>query len=189
MHPLLRLALPLGLLVAACESAPNPAAPDTASLALSAQQAGLTSTFPNIDGSYGPIVLASCDGGYDLVYQQVGTVTIIETTDKSGNVTRLTSVWNLTLSVTNSVTGYALSGPSHGPDHLTFNSDGTARLIQVGLLGRLSTPDGGTQLVDAGTVEFLIGENGEVSIVEMRGPHPNHEGYPERTVLCALTNH
>lgn len=182
MHPLLRLALPLVLLAAACERVPDPAAPYGRPLAL-------TSTLPNVDGGYGPIVLASCDGGYDLVYQQVGTVTIIETTDKTGNVTRLQFVWNLTLSVTNSVTGYALSGPSHGPDHMTFNSDGTTQLLQIGLLGRLRTPDGETQLVDAGTVEFLIDENGEVSIVETHGPHPNHEGYPDRTVLCALTNH
>jgi len=186
---LLHLAFPLTLLAAACEPVADPAAPDVASLRLSAQQGGRTSTFPNLDGSYGPVVLASCDGGYDLVYQQVGTVTVIETTDKTGNITRLHNVWNLTLSVTNSVTGYALSGPSHGPDLITFNSDGTARLLQAGLLGRLSTPDGGTQLVDAGTVEFLIDENGGVSIVEMHGPHPNHEGYPERPVLCALTNH
>jgi len=186
---LLPLPFPLALLAAACEPVPNPIAPDVTSLRLSAQQGSRTSTFPNLDGSFGPVMLASCDEGYDLFYQQVGTVTVIETTDKTGNITKLQNVWNLTLSVTNSVTGYALSGPSHGPDHITFNSDGTARLLQIGLLGRLSTPDGGTQLVDAGTVEFLIDENGRVSIVEMHGPHPNHEGFPERPVLCALTNH
>ena len=187
MRALLRLAIPLTLLVAACESVPEPAAPIVTSLALSAQQVGHTSTYPNVDGGFGPFVVVSCDGGYDLIYQQVGTVTIIETTDKAGNTRRLQFVWNLTASYTNSVTGYSISGPSYGPDQTTFNSDGTSRFIQVGIIVHLKTPDG-ENLVDAGRLEFLIDENG-ISLVEMSGPHPIHEDFPERPVLCALINH
>lgn len=188
MRALFHLAIPLALLAAACEPIPDPAAPDAGSPRFSAQQGGHTSVLPNVDGSYGPAVVASCDGGYDLVYQQVGTVTIIETTDKAGNVTRLQFVWNLTASYTNSVTGYSISGPSYGPDRTTFNSDGTSRFIQVGIIVHLKTPDG-ENLVDAGRLEFLIDENGDISLVEMSGPHPIHEGFPERPVLCALINH
>jgi len=114
-------------------------------------------------------------------------VTIIETTDKAGDVTRLQFVWNLTASYTNAVTGYSISGPSYGPDQTTFNSDGTSRFIQVGIIVHLKTPDG-ENLVDAGRLEFLIDANG-ISLVEMSGPHPIHEGFPERPVLCALINH
>jgi len=187
MRTLLRLAIPLALLAAACEPVPNPAAPDVASPRFSAQQGGHTSVFPNVDGSFGPFVLASCDGGYDLIYQQEGSVTVIEMTDKAGNITKLQFVWNLTASYTNSVTGYSISGPSHGPDQTTFNSDGTSQFVQVGLIVHLKTPDG-ENLVDAGRLEFLIDENG-ISLVEMSGPHPIHEGFPERPVLCALINH
>lgn len=188
MDALLRLAIPLALLAAACEPVPDPTAPDVPSPRFSAQQGGRTSVLPNVDGSFGPAVLASCEGGYDLIYQQVGTVTIIETTDNAGNIRKLQFVWNLTISVINSVTGYSLSGPSYGPDQTTFNSDGTTRLVQYGLLLHLKTPDG-TQLVDAGTVEFLFDANGGVTLVAMHGPHPDHEGFPERPVLCALINH
>jgi len=169
--------------LAACGSAPDAAAPDLASLGLSPR----TMTMPNVDGSLGPFMLASCDEGYDLIYRQDGTVTIIETTDKAGNITKLRFVWNLTASYTNSVTGYSISGPSHGPDQTTFNSDGTSRFIQVGLIVHLKTPDG-TNLVDAGRLEFLIDENG-ISLVEISGPHPIHDGFPQRPVLCALINH
>jgi len=185
---LLHLAFPLTLLVAACEPIADPAAPDFGSMRLSAQQGGHTSTLPNVDVSFGPDVLASCDGGYDLVYRLFGTVTIIETTDRAGNITKLQFVWNLTISLTNSVTGYRLSGPSYGPDQTTLNSDGSTRFVQVGLLLHLKTPDG-TQLLDAGRIEFRIDENGRVTLVEMKGPHPDHEGFPERPVLCALINH
>ena len=63
-----------------------------------------------------------------------------------------------------------------------------SRLIQYGLLLHLKLPDG-TQLLDAGTVEFFIDQNGGVTLVAMQGPHPDHEGFPERPVLCALLNH
>lgn len=186
MRALFHLTIPLALL-AACEPVADPVAPDVASLRLSVQPGGRTSTFPNVDGGFGPFVLTSCDGGYDLIYQQVGTVTIIETTDKAGDITRLQFVWNLTASYTNAVTRYSISGPSHGPDQTTFNPDGTSRFIQVGIIVHLQTPDG-EKLVDAGRLEFLIDENG-ISLVRMSGPHPIHEGFPERPVLCALINH
>jgi len=188
MRALLHLAIPLAVLTAACEPGADPAAPDVASPRFSAHQGGSVSVFPNVDGSFGPFVVASCDGGYDLIYQQVGTVTIIETTDKAGNVTRLQFVWNLTASYTNSVTGYSISGPSYGPDQTTLNSDGTSRFIQVGIIVHLKTPDG-ENLVDAGRLEFRIDANGGISLVETSGPHPIHEGFPERPVLCALINH
>jgi hypothetical protein len=188
MRALLHFAIPFALLAASCEPAPDPAAPDGGSPRLSAQRAGGVSVFPNVDGGFGPFVLVSCDEGYDLIYQQVGTVTIIETTDKADNVTRLQFVWNLTASYTNSVTGYSISGPSYGPDQTTFNSDGTSRFIQVGIIVHLKTPDG-ENLVDAGRLEFLIDVYGDISLVEMSGPHPIHEGFPERPVLCALINH
>jgi hypothetical protein len=170
-------------LLAACGSVPDAAAPDIGSLGLAAR----TSTMPNVDGSFGPFALASCDGGYDLVYRQTGTVTVIVATDKAGNITRLQNVWNLTASYTNSVTGYSISGPSHGPDQTTFHTDGTSRLVQYGLIVHLKTPDG-IHLVDAGRIEFLVEETA-ISLVEVSGPHPIHEGFPERPVLCALTNH
>jgi hypothetical protein len=159
--------------------------PSAPSLGIAAQRA--TSTFPNVDGSFGPFVLASCNGGYDLVYEQSGTVTMIVTTDGAGNLTRVQNVWNLTARYTNSVTGYSISGPSHGPDQLTFNTDGTQRLVQYGLIVNLRTPDG-IHLVDVGRIEFLIDVNG-ITLVGMSGPHPIHEGFPERPVLCALVNH
>jgi hypothetical protein len=114
-------------------------------------------------------------------------VTVIVTTDRVGNITRLQNVWNLTASYTNSVTGYSIFGPSHGPDVTTFNTDGTSRLVQYGPIVHLRTPDG-THLVDAGRIEFLIDANG-LSLVRVSGPHPIHEGFPERPVLCALINH
>jgi hypothetical protein len=147
-----------------------------------------TKTFPNVDGSFGPAVLASCDGGYDLIFRFNGTVTIIETMDPAGNITKLQNVWNLTISISNSVTGYTVSGPSYGPDQTTFNVDGTSRLVQYGLLLHLKLPDG-TQLLDVGTVEFFFDQNGGVTLVGMHGPHPDHEGFPERPVLCGLLNH
>lgn len=172
------------LLLAGCEvdTRDLPSAP---SLGIAAQRA--TSTFPNVDGSFGPFVLASCEGGYDLVYQQTGTVTMIVSTDRAGNITIVQSVWNLTATYTNSLTGYSISGPSHGPDRLTFNPDGTSRLVQYGLIVHLRTPDG-IQLVDVGRIEFLIDGNG-ITLVGMSGPHPIHDGFPERPVLCALINH
>lgn len=184
MSPRRLIALVALALVAACEidSGSWPAAP---SLGIAAQRA--TATHPNVDGSFGPFVLASCEGGYDLVYQQTGTVTVIVLTDGAGNITRVQSVWNLTATYTNSRTGYSIAGPSHGPDRLTFNSDGTSRLVQYGLIVHLKTTDG-IQLVDAGTIAFLIDVNG-VSLVGMSGPHPVHEGFPQRPVLCALVNH
>lgn len=182
------LAIPVVLLAAACESVSDPGVPDVGSPRPSAEAARLTSVLANVDGSFGSAFLTSCNEGYDLIYQYTGTVTIIETTDKSSNITNLQFVWNLTLALFNSATGYSLSGPSYGPDHWTFNSDGTSRLVQTGLLLHLKTPDG-TQLIDAGSVEFLIDENGGVTLVGMHGPHPDHEGFPERPVLCALLNH
>lgn len=187
MRPLHHLAIPFALLVAACEPAAAPVTPDDTSPFFAAQQGSRVSVFPNLDGSFGPFVLASCDGGYDLIYQQIGTVTAIVTTDAAGNITKVQNVWNLTASYTNSVTGYSISGPSYGPDQTTFNSDGTSRLIQVGLIVVLKAPDG-IHLVDAGRLEFLIDANG-VSLVKAFGPHPIHEDFPERPVLCALINH
>ena len=187
MRAVFHLAIPLALLAVGCESVPDPVAPDATSPLFSAQQGGRTSVFPNVDGGFGPFVVASCDGGYDLIYQQVGTVTIIETTDKAGNIRKLQFVWNLTASYTNSVSGYSISGPSYGPDQTTFNSDGTSQFVQVGIIVHLKTPDG-ENLVDAGRLEFLIDENG-ISLVDMSGPHPIHEDFPERPVLCALINH
>ncbi len=182
-HHRVILLVPL-VLLAGCEVATRdlPSAP---SLAIAPQRA--TSTFPNVDGSFGPFVLASCTGGYDLVYEQTGTVTMIVTTDGAGNITRVQSVWNLTASYTNSVTGYSISGPSHGPDQLTFTTDGTQRLVQYGIIVHLKAPDG-IHLVDVGRIEFLIDANG-ITLVGMSGPHPIHEGFPERPVLCALINH
>ena len=196
MRPLFSLAISLALFAAACDRVPEPAAPDLASalpdapsaLRVSAQQGTHTVTYPNIDASFGPAVLASCEGGYDLLFEIAGTVTVIATIDGAGNITRLQNVWNSTVSIANSVTGYSVSGPSSGPDQTTFNSDGTSRLVQYGLLLHLKLPDG-TQLLDAGTVEFLIDANGGLTLVAMHGPHPDHEGFPERPVLCALLNH
>ena len=187
MRPFHHLAIPFALLAAACEPVADRTAPDVAAALFSAQQGSHTSVFPNIDGSFGPFVLASCEGGYDLIYQQTGTVTVIVTTDAAGNITKVQNVWNLTASYTNSVTGYSISGPSYGPDQTTFNSDGTSRLIQVGLIVVLKTPDG-IHLVDAGRLEFLIDADG-ISLVKALGPHPIHEDFPERPVLCALINH
>lgn len=175
------------LLACGPESRVPPSAPSTSALQTTAAQ-GHTKVFPNVDGSFGPAVLATCDEGYDLIFQFKGTVTIIETIDRTGNITKLQNVWNLTVYISNSVTGYSVFGPSYGPDQTTFNSDGTSRLVQYGLLLHLKTPDG-TQLIDAGSVEFLIDENGGVTLVGMHGPHPDHEGFPERPVLCALLNH
>ena len=186
--PLLQLAIPLALLAAACEPLPDPMRPGLTSPTLSTQQGVRTSVFPNLDGSFGPIVLASCEEGYDLIYRQEGTVTVIETTDQDGIIQRLQFVWDLTLTVSNAETGFSLSGPSHGPDQITFNSDGTVRLVQLGLVGMLKSEDGSPLTIDAGRIEFRIDESG-ASIVEMYGPHPHHEGYPERPVLCALVNH
>ena len=182
------LLAPLALLLACGpESRLLPSAPSITALQTAAAQSR-TKVFPNVDGSFGPAVLATCDEGYDLIFQFKGTVTIIETIDGAGNITKLQNVWNLTVYISNSVTGYTVFGPSYGPDQTTFNSDGTSRLVQYGLLLHLKTPDG-TQLIDAGSVEFLIEENGGVTLIGMHGPHPDHEGFPERPVLCALLNH
>ena len=189
MRPLPRLVVPVVLMTAACESVAGPVLRERpATLRASAQQGTHTRVLPNVDGSFGPAVLASCAEGYDLIFQFTGTVTIIETIDQAGNITKLQNVWNLAVSIANSVTGYVVSGPSYGPDQTTFNSDGTSRLIQYGLLLHLKLPDG-TQLLDAGTVEFFLDQNGGVTLVAMQGPHPDHEGFPERPVLCALLNH
>jgi hypothetical protein len=187
MRAVFHLAIPLALLAVGCESVPDPVAPDATSPLFSAQAGSHTSVFANVNGDFGPFVIASCEGGYDLIYQQTGTVTVIVTTDATGNITKVQDVWNLTASYTNSVTGYSISGPSYGPDQTTFNSDGTSRLIQVGLIVVLKTPDG-IHLVDAGRLEFLIDANG-ISLVQALGPHPIHEDFPERPVLCALINH
>ena len=182
------LLAPLAFLLACGpESRVLSSAPSITALQTAAAQSR-TRVFPNVDGSFGPAVLATCDEGYDLVFQFKGTVTIIETIDGAGNIIKLQSVWNLTVYISNSVTGYTLFGPSYGPDQTIFNSDGTSRLVQHGLLLHLKTPDG-TQLIDAGSVEFFIDENGGVTLVGMHGPHPDHEGFPERPVLCALLNH
>ncbi len=179
---------PLALLLACgTESRDLPSAPSITAHQTAAEQTH-TKTFPNVDGSFGPAVLASCDEGYDLIFQFKGTVTIIETTDQAGNITKLQNVWNLTVYISNSVTGYTVFGPSYGPDRTTFNSNGTSRLVQYGLLLHLKLPDG-TQLLDAGTVEFFFDQNGGVTLVAMHGPHPDHEGFPERPVLCGLLNH
>ncbi len=185
LRPLL---LAPAILVAACaESRELPSAPNLTTRQAAAAQSH-TKVFPNVDGSFGPAVLASCDEGYDLVFQFSGTVTIIETIDQVGNITKLQNVWNLTVFISNSVTGYTVSGPSYGPDQTTFTSDGTSRLVQYGLLLHLQLPDG-TQLLDAGTVEFFFDQNGGVTLVAMQGPHPDHDGFPERPVLCGLLNH
>jgi len=176
-------------MTAACESVAGPALRERpATLRASSQGGTHTKVLPNVDGGFGPAVLASCAEGYDLIFKFTGTVTIIETIDQAGNITKLQNVWNLTVSIANSVTGYTVSGPSYGPDQTTFNSDGTSRLVQYGLLLHLKLPDG-TQLLDAGTVEFFLDQNGGVTLVAMQGPHPDHEGFPERPVLCALLNH
>src|SRR6266576_2950261 len=99
-----------------------PSAPSVTALQTTAAPTH-TRTFPNVDGSFGPAVLASCDEGYDLIFEFKGTVTIIETSDQAGNITRLQNVWNLTVVISNSVTGYTVSGPSYGPDRTTFNTD------------------------------------------------------------------
>lgn len=191
MRRLLLLSAPFALLAVACESAPQPVAPTRAVPA--ADELGVTGgtrtvVIPNADAGFGPAVLASCPEGYDLVFTYSGTVTIIETLDPAGNIVRLQNVWKTSVAIFNSVTGYSVSGPSYGPDHNTFNSDGTTRLVQDGLLLHLKLSDG-TQLVDAGSVEFLIDANGNYTLVAMHGPHPDHEGFPERPVLCGLLNH
>jgi len=185
-RPLL-LALLAFLLACGKESRDLPSAPSITALQTAAAQIQ-TKVFPNVDGSFGPAVLATCDEGYDLVFQFKGTVTIIETIDQAGNITKLQNVWNLTVYISNSVTGYTVFGPSYGPDQTTFSSDGTSRLVQYGLLLHLKLPDR-THLLDAGTVEFLLDQNGGISLVAMHGPHPDHEGFPERPVLCGLLNH
>jgi len=184
LMPLAPLAL---LLACGTESRDLPSAP---SIAAHQTAAGGTRTvvIPNADASFGPAVLASCPGGYDLVFTFSGTVTIIETLDPAGNIVRLQNVWKTTVAIFNSVTGYSVSGPTYGPDHNTFNPDGTARLVQDGLLLHLKLPDG-SQLVDAGSVEFLIDANGNYTLVAMHGPHPDHDGFPQRPVLCELLNH
>lgn len=184
---LLRVAA--SMLFAACgaDARVLPSAPEITASQTTAAQIH-TKTFPNVDVSFGPAVLASCAEGYDLTYRFQGTVTIIETTDQAGNITTLRNVWNTTFDISNSVTGYTVSGPSYGPDLTTFTSDGTSRLVQYGLLLHLKLPDG-TRLLDAGTVEFLFDQNGEVTLVALHGPHPDHEGFPDRPVLCGLLNH
>lgn len=189
MRPLHHLAMLLtALTAAACARADQPVGPHVASPHFSGHAGSRTSVIPNIDGAFGPVILASCEQGYDLLYEQEGTVTVIATVDEGDNLTRLQFVWNLTLTVSNSETGYALSGPSHGPDFTTFEPDGSARLVQLGLIGMLRSEQGAPLTIDAGRIEFLIDDSG-VSIVEMSGPHPHHEGFPERPVLCALLDH
>jgi len=189
MRSLHHLAVPVVLITAACESTAGPAPLDSlATLRESMQQGTHTKVLPNVDGSFGPAVLASCAEGYDLIFKFTGTVTMIETIDPAGNITKLQNVWNLTVSIANSATGYTVSGPSYGPDQTTFNSDGTSRLVQYGLLLHLKLPDG-THLLDVGTVEFFLDQTGGITLVAMHGPHPDHEGFPDRPVLCALLNH
>src|SRR4029077_18053511 len=144
-----------------------------------------TKVFPNVDGSFGPAVLASCDEGYDLVFQFKGTVTIIETIDQAGNITKLQNVWNLTVYISNSVTGYMVFGPSYGPDHTTFSSEGTSRLVQYGLLLHLKLPDG-TRLLDAGTVEFFLDQNGGIPLVGLPGAQSAPCGVPLRPGVRGL---
>jgi len=183
----LLLLAPVVLFVACAESRVLPSAPDIVAYSRVAAQTH-SKVFPNVDGSFGPAVLASCDEGYDLIFEFKGTVTIIETSDQAGNITRLQNVWNLTVVISNSVTGYTVAGPSYGPDQTTFNTDGTSRLVQYGLLLHLRLPDR-TQLLDVGTVEFSLDQNRGITLVGMHGPHPDHEGFPERPVLCGLLNH
>jgi len=180
-----RLGALIALVSLACESHSVPTEPQLASPLLSVEQGTTTTVYPALDGGFGPVVLASCEEGFDLLYEQSGTVTMIETTDSDGATTRLQFVWNLTFALTNSVTGFSLSGPSHGPDRTTFAPDGSSTLVQYGLIGSLRDDGGAPLTIDAGWVEFLIDENG-FSLVAMKGPHPHHEGYPERPVLCAL---
>jgi len=185
----MRLAHPMTVLVAfltvACQPIADPAAPEVSTADFSIHAGTRTSVYPGLDGSFGPVVLASCEQGFDLLYEQTGTVTLVETVDPEGGATRLQFVWNVTLTVTNSVSGFSLSGPSHGPDHTTFDSDGTSTLIQLGMIGSLRLGNGAPLTIDAGRIEFLIDENG-ASIVSMSGPHPHHEDFPDRPVLCAL---
>jgi hypothetical protein len=182
------LLTPLAFLLACNpESRVLPSAPSITALQTAAAQTH-TTVFPNVDASFGPAVLATCAEGFDLIFQFKGTVTVIETIDQAGNITKVQNAWNLIVYISNSVTGYTVFGPSYGPDQMTFNSDGTSRLIQYGLLLHVKLPDG-TQLLDAGTVEFLLDQNGGISLVAMHGPHPDHEGFPERPVLCGLLNH
>lgn len=179
MHSRLHFSIPFVLLTVACERRPDPVAPDI--------QPRRTSVFPNLDGAFGPVVLASCERGYDLIYSQQGTVTIVESTDKNGEIERLQFIWRLTFTVANSASGFSLSGPSHGPDQTSFNTDGTVRFVQIGLIGSLRTGRGAPLTIDAGRIEFLIDEHG-ATIVDMSGPHPHHEDFPERPVLCALVD-
>ena len=83
--------------------------------------------------------------------------------------------------------GFSLSGPSHGPDQTTFNDDGSERLIQFGLIGSLRPQRGAPLTVDAGRIVFRI-HGDDFEIVGMSGPHPHHEDFPERPVLCALVD-
>jgi len=189
MRPLTHVGIPLVLMAVACESTAGPRSPHAPTALQASLQPGThTRVLPNVDGSFGPAVLASCDQGYDLIFQFKGTVTMIEKLDQAGNIIELQNVWNLSVSIANSVTGYTLAGPSYGPDRTTFNPDGTSRLVQYGLLLHLKLPDG-TQLIDVGTVDFFIDQNGGITLVGMHGPHPDHVGFPERPVLCALLNH
>jgi hypothetical protein len=189
MRRLLLIGTSLALVAAGCDRMSAPIAPDAAAaLQVAPPQGTRTVVIPNADAAFGPAVLASCPEGFDLVFTYSGTVTIVETLDRAGNIARLQNVWKTSVAIFNSVTGYSVSGPSYGPDHNTFNSDGSTRLVQDGLLLHLKLPDG-TQLVDAGSVEFLIDANGDFTLVAMHGPHPDHVGFPERPVLCALLNH
>lgn len=187
MHRQLFPGLVLALFATACGPGEHPAAPEIASPRLS-QSGGWTTVFPNVDASFGPIILASCAGGYDLLYHQQGTVTVLETTNAAGDIIRLRFVWNLTITVSNSETGFSLSGPSHGPDQTTFAEDGSSRLVQYGLVGLLRPGTGAPFTIDAGRIVFRIDDSG-VTIVDQSGPHPHHEGFPERPVLCALVAH
>src|SRR6185312_10106925 len=95
MRPLPRLVVPVVLMTAACESVAGPALRERpATLRASTQQGTHTKVLPNVDGSFGPAVLASCAEGYDLIFQFTGTVTIIETIDQAGSITKLQNVWN-----------------------------------------------------------------------------------------------
>jgi hypothetical protein len=130
----------------------------------------------------GPAPIAEC-GDFDIVQHSQGTVRVTILMDQNGMPRRIHALFNLDQSWSNSVTGFALSGRSHGPDIETINEDGSVNLRVRGVVRSAKIP-GGRMVVLAGHAAFQFDPDGELVDFQFHG----NDDFLAVTTLCdALT--
>jgi hypothetical protein len=137
------------------------------------------------DVSRGPLVLFHC-AGFDAIATFFGTITTTVFYDEGGTPTSLTNQYHTGSAIYNSVSGKGVFGSSRGPDHITFEPDGSELVASSGLIIDFRSEDGRHLLFSAGRVIQRFNADGTVDTLFTAGQTDDYVDGNRREQICGV---